>query len=442
MMVQIITGRKKQRILVIADGKYPKEIDSVNFIEASKGKLPNIAEYDVVIIDLVNIDSTKVKVIMESPQLTSKCFHNLLWSKHELILLSDGKYQNIKSNGGCYQTIFYNLPILVTPSSESGNTIIINDSTYKKYFEEHVGDEWNYYLGSKTDIEISPYHLEKLFTQKELNSSYARCWLDKTIALNGFNKPISFSLNYGLRNKRTDTVEKSGPIIFLQAPYKSNSVETAIRMLLENYGIHNISPAPSWVSEIRVPGEEIIEREIKQLLEQKSSVNKEILKKESEKEVTIRFKKLLFETGDELRNIVWETLEEIGFSVEKNDIQKEDGSIKDISKVAVLEIKGKEKSLTTYDARQLDDWIADYTSRKRIEPVGLLIGNHYRFDEPKNRAEPYPPDVIRYVNTRSTKMCLMTTLQLFNIFCDVKNNKLNPVEIRKKIMENKGLLTI
>jgi hypothetical protein len=441
-MVEIISGRGKRKILVIADGKYPKEIDSINYFEAAKGKLPNIAEYDVVIIDLVQIDTNKAKVIMESPQLTSKCFHNLLWSKHELILISDGKYQNIESNGGYYQTIFYNLPILVTPSNESGNTVIINDPTYKKYYEEQVGDKWNYYLDSKTDIVISPYHLEKLFTEKELNSSYPRCWLDKTIANNGFNRPVSFSLNYGLHNKKNDSVEKSGPIIFLQAPYKSNSVESAIKILLENYGVHNITPAPSWVSEIRVPGEEFIEREIKQLLEQRTIIDGEILKKESEKKVTIRFKKLLFETGDELRNIVWETFEEIGFSVDKNDIQKEDGSIKDISKVAVLEVKGREKSLTTDDARQLDDWITDYTSRTGTEPIGLLIGNHYRLEAPTNRVEPYPNDVIRYVKARSTKMCLMTTLQLFKIYCDIKNGKLNPVEIRKKIMENSGIFNL
>jgi len=433
------------KILVIANGNYPKEVTSVSFIEASSGKIPNIAEYDIVIIDLVKVDSFKGEVIMESPQLSKKCIHNLLWAGHELILITDGNYQHIPTGkgGSYYTTILRHLPIQINLTTESGNIVIVKEEPYGEYHKIHVGNQWNYYLiPNQENLNIPDASVKELFAKNEIRNSWFDCKLEKNLAINGFERPISFSVIYEKCDKITRRLINSGQITFLQPPNKTKSVESAIKTLLSNYGIHIETRAPIWVLERKVPGEGEKEKEIKKLKDDSLKIEKTLEIKEIEKKDLTRFKKLLYEKGDELRDIVWDALEDIGFKVNKYDDGKEDGAIENNSKDVVLEIKGHNKSCTTDDVRQLDDWIGDYTSRKGIEPSGLLIVNHYCLQEPSNRGEPFPSDVMRYVKARSTKISLMTTYQLFTIYCDVKNDKLEVKTIKKKIIENEGIFKL
>ncbi|MFC1786957.1 hypothetical protein ACFLY8_02875 [Halobacteriota archaeon] len=274
--------------------------------------------------------------------------------------------------------------------------------------------------------------------------SFAR--VSKVIARNGFNKAISFSIVYGIeiREGVLTNLEShiSGPLTILQAPNDTISVEYAIKTLLSNYGIHVKSKAPTWTNDFKVPSEDRIEKEIESLKAEKRKKESEIESKEVEKEEITRYKKLLFENGDELRDIVWDTLDQIGFTVNRYDNLKEDGSIQTENKVAVLEIKVKEKSLATEDVRQLDDWIGDYAQREDKEPIGILIGNHFRLKKPENRGDPFPDDVLRYVDARSTKLSLMTTHQLFELFCMVKTKQIDPKRLREEIINNEGVFNL
>ena len=124
----------KPKILVIADGNYPEEVDSVSYLDVISKRVPNIAEYDVVIMDFVKVDSTRAKAILETPQLKRKCIHNLLWAGHELIIITDGVHKNIKG----YRThdlnnIFINLPFNILPKREEGTSVIVMDSKYEEY---------------------------------------------------------------------------------------------------------------------------------------------------------------------------------------------------------------------------------------------------------------------------------------------------------------------
>ena len=445
------------KILIIADGNYPKQVDSVNYTDVLSGNISNIAEYDIVIIDLVRITPYKAQAIMETPELRKDCFHNLLWANHELILITDGRYKNIRTPKGDshYNNILYYLPININLTQEYGNTVIVKDETLKDYHETHVGDQWNFYLKNpKEDLEIdSP---QEIFSKSERENSTFFCELDKTIAINGFKKPISFSVIYGYnRSIRQRTshatihsyhtvthTENSGCITFLQPPNKSESVEAAIKTLLTNYGIHIDTKAPKWVSKIKVPREDDKDREIEQLITEKQSIEKDITKGKEEKKNLTRFKKLLYESDDELVHIVWDTLEEIGFKVNRYDEHKEDGCIKEGSTVAILEVKGKGKTAARSDLRELDDWIKEYLEHEGREPLGLFIINHRRFVEPSKRDSPFPDDVKKYIKRSSSNISAMTSLQLFDIYCKVKDGRIKPKDIRKKIIENRGILKI
>ena len=429
------------KILVISEGDFPKKVESRTWEDVGKGNIPNIAEFDIVILNFVRMTTQKAWDIKNAPKFDINSIHNLLWSGNELILITDGEVLiPLAGSGG---NISYILPVLIPLEKERGETILVEDEKYSDYYE-HV-EYWNFYI--KNECNFPNNKAEELLSEKEYRNyknNLSMCQLSKVIARNGFDKPISFSIKYGFIGDPPDheIMKISGPLTILQAPDKTESVESAIKTLLSNYGVHIKSKAPTWTNDFKIPGEEVVGREIKQLEEDKIETEEKITSKEAEKEEITRYKELLFEDGDELRDIVWDTLDQIGFKVNRHDEYKEDGSIQEGKEVAVLEIKGREKSLTTGDVRQLDDWIGDYAQREGKEPIGILIGNHYRLKKPENRDDPFPPDVLRYVNARSTKLSMITTHQLFELFCMIKDGKLDADTVRKEIMSNKGVFDL
>jgi hypothetical protein len=427
------------KVLVISEGDFPKEVESITWEDIGNGTIPNIAEFDIVILNFVRMTPQKAKYIVDPYERGLRSIHNLLWSGSELILITDGE-QRVTTVDQVTTNIFRILPVSIPFVKESGETILVEDEKYRDYYETHV-DHWNFYI--KDECKFQEDIAKKLLSEKEWTEySSSMCQLSKVIARNGFNKPVSFSIKYGFTRRNSDKIRLSGLLTILQAPDKTESAESAIKTLLSNYGIHIKSKAPTWTNDFKVPGEESVGREIKQLEEDKIKTEEKIRSKEAEKEEITRYKELLFEDGDELRDIVWDTLDQVGFKVNKHDEYKEDGSIQEGKEVAVLEIKGREKSLTTGDVRQLDDWITDYTLREGKEPIGILIGNHYRLKKPESRNEPFPPDVLRYVKANSRKLSLITTFQLFEIFCRIKNEKLDADTVRKGIMRNEGVFDL
>jgi len=423
------------KILVISEGNFPKEVVSKSWEDVGNANIPNIAEFDIIILNFVRITPQKGEYIIGAPEFDRESIHNLLWSGSELILITDGEERIPFDPEGWY--IFSILPVSIPFVKERGETILVEDEKYRDYYEIHV-DHWNFYIKDECRFLDGE---KKLLSEREVGEFHSPMCELKVIARNGFDMPISFSIKYGYYTD-ADVIRLSGPLTILQAPDKTESAESAIKTLLSHYGIHIKSKAPTWTNDFKVPGEEAVGREIKQLEEDKIKTEEKITCKEAEKEEITRYKELLFEDGDELRDIVWDTLGQIGFKVNRHDEHKEDGSIQEGEDVAVLEIKGREKSLTTGDVRQLDDWITDNTLREGEEPIGILIGNHYRLKKPENRDEPFPPDVLRYVKANSRKLSLITTLQLFELFCMVKNGKLDADTVRKEIISNKGVFDL
>ncbi|MDD5447367.1 MAG: hypothetical protein PHY36_05760 [Methanocellales archaeon] len=432
-------GDEIPRILIISEGDFPKDVESRTWLDVGLHKIPNISEFDIVILNL--LDLNKGKDIDDNPQLNLKKIHNLLWNGSELIIITDGRKLisiNPTTRINIYSVIS---PVEIPIEIESGDTIYVEDETYKEYHRNV--EHWKFYLSDECSFRKMPKGFlttDEVEILEDTGCPFAQ--VSKVIARNGFNKAISFSIVYGIKKDGSSESHISGPLTILQAPNDTISAQYAIKTLLSNYGIHVKSKAPTWTNDFKVPDEERIEKEIESLETEKKKKESEIESKKGEKEEITRYKKLLFEDGDELRDIVWDTLEEIGFTLNRYDDLKEDGSIQTDNKVAVLEIKGKEKSLATEDVRQLDDWIGDYAQREGKEPIGILIGNHFRLKKPENRGDPFPDDVLRYVNARSTKLSLMTTHQLFELFCMVKTKQIDPKRLREEIIANAGVFDI
>ncbi len=422
------------KILVISKGNFPKGITHKQYHELDNETI-NIAEYDIVIINLVDLNQYDIEnLYLSKSAITMSKIHDLLWSNKHLILIYDNK--DIKLDNVFIQPFKF-LPFSIPLKKEIGDTILITDKKYEEYYKTHV-NKWSSYL--RDDGVFTEKTGLNLFKRKEFEEIYQTMWLSESIAQNGFKQDISFSIRYGYIEKHNRKKVLSGLTTFLQAPNKTNS-ELAIKTLLSGFGISITTNPPKWTDLYKVPDEDKIIKEIDELETSKEKISKKIDYTVSKLRDETRFKKLLFESGDELRNIVWDTLEAIGFKVNKYDEAKEDGSIEYDKEVILLETKARDNGNTQRaNIRQIDDWIGEYLSKKNFEPKGLFIINHDRLKKPNERMIPFPDDVIKYLDKNSRKIIVMTTKQLFDIYCDVKLDKKNKAaNIRKKIIETEGI---
>lgn len=273
-----------------------------------------------------------------------------------------------------------------------------------------------------------------------------RRWIEYTvepIALNRYDKLIAASFSITVKaekNYETDVhvVSTSGPLIILPPPTEC-TIEESIRFILAKlYGVALESVEPEWLQNYKVPGENELEEEIWSLEQRIEEDKWEVEQKKKQMKDVTRVKKVLTETGDVLEEIVWETLEESGATVTRPDEPgKSDGWFTDYKgRKAVLEIKGKMKSIDIDDVRQLEQWVTDDLA-KGEENKGILFGNPFREEQPGKRGEPFPPNVRGFAEKRH--QCLVTTIQLFDAFKRVKSGEMKAEVIFDKLMETDGV---
>ena len=471
-------GKMEKRILVISSeiGK----LASVKTVTWSE-ELPNIADFDVVILDLVSLysDVENNKIKLDNLRYPNKeAVSKLIGSEGELIVISYPEThlmqpvperisrQPMQPRGICcgisndelltmptprgpHNDLYWWSPIPLKNIIEQGYLVQdkIKDTPFRKYIEQGI-KKWSYYL--------------ELRKQQETfipDSGYANCdyWMEyniEPVALNRYNKPIaaSFSITvkakprYAFGESDARVISTSGPVVILPPPTEF-TIEEAIRLILAKlYGVALESVEPEWLQNYKVPGENELEKEIRSLEQKIEEDKREVEQKKKQMKDLTKFKKLLTETGGTktgegvLEEIVWETLEELGATVKRPDEPgKSDGWFTDYKgRKAVLEIKGKRgrKSIAAKDVRELENWVSDGLER-REDYKGILFGNPFREDRPEERKEPFPPDVRRFAEKRH--QCIVTTVQLFEAFKRVKAGKMKPEEIFDKLMETNGV---
>ena len=193
---------------------------------------------------------------------------------------------------------------------------------------------------------------------------------------------------------------ESGPLVFL--PKSRLSEEDTIELILRDmHGVEISSPEPGWSEDLVAPGQEEIDRAIAEtdagveaLLERRE----ELLR---EREEARRPLDLLYQTGDALEEAVWSVLEALGAEVERPEkgLNAADGWAtvrlgEDVLEF-VLEIKGEEKEHFGFKSlRQLTDWISDGIDREGKEYKGLMVGNGSRTRPPRWRVWPFNSNFV------------------------------------------------
>ncbi|NQE04527.1 hypothetical protein C5S32_01535 [ANME-1 cluster archaeon GoMg1] len=469
----------EKRILVISSeiGK----LTSVKTVPWSE-ELPNIADFDVVIMDLVSLyfDVENNKIKLNNLRYPNKeAVSKLIEFDGELIVISypathltqpvperisgqpmppmqphgisscisNSELLTMPTPRSPHNDLYWWSPIPIKNILEDGSSIPeIKDTPFHEYIEQGI-KKWSYYLElRKPQEKFTPDY-------GDANCDYWREYNIEPIALNryaliaaSFSITVKAKPRYASGESDVHVISTSGPVVILPPPTEF-TIEEAIRLILAKlYGVALESVEPEWLQNYKVPGENELEKEIRSLEQKIEEDKREVEQKKKQMKDLTKFKKLLTETGGTktgegvLEEIVWETLEELGATVKRPDEPgKSDGWFTDYKgRKAVLEIKGKRgrKSIATGDVRELENWVSDGLA-KREEYKGIFFGNPFREDCPEERKEPFPPDVRGFAEKRH--QCIVATVQLFEAFTRVKAGKMKPEEIFDKLMETNGV---
>ncbi|MEM4202645.1 MAG: hypothetical protein QXS54_01110 [Candidatus Methanomethylicaceae archaeon] len=181
---------------------------------------------------------------------------------------------------------------------------------------------------------------------------------------------------------------------------------------------------PEWVSRYTFPEEE-------ELLKKREEIDQQLAA------FTLR-KELLYAYGDRLEKAVRFPLEKFGFVVERLPEEESADFILKVNdkEVAAVEVTGSTKHINVDKVRQLLDFIWNFV-RERSEIKGILVANHFYEKPPEERGEPFTSDALK--TAQNNDVCLVTTIELFNVLQKLEEGKVKPEEIRDKLLNTVGI---
>ena len=239
--------------------------------------------------------------------------------------------------------------------------------------------------------------------------------------------------NYFIQNKSKKGIGlilkvSDGHIVFL--PKLNNDVDQdkligVIRMCCQNImeSPKEITPSPNWLNHYELQGEvelldkiREVEAKIRDLKDVKIEFQREIQK-------IVQFKNLLFEQGEELELVVKESFKLIGFDVEnrKEEDMEHDLLFSSEEGRGLAEVEGKDSSainISKFD--QLNRAVDEDFHLHDDYPQGILIGNHFRLENPISRKEPFTDKV--HTIARKKSFGLLTTLEIYNAVAFILKN--------------------
>lgn len=371
---------------------------------------PNIPDYEIVILNAVSMSNYALRI--QTQQKIGAGLRILLNSQGSLVAIGCPQ-NNIKvktfpygENNVIDQPNNIWFPFEVGINNESGDTIKFDNDIYKEYFQ--YVKKWNYY-----------------FTLGGDKLRVVDC------VKNRYDKLLAGTISKG----------SGGKFVFLPCPTEISDVEAVQFILKTFFEVTPETSPPDWTESLKIPGLEDIERRIignEDKINNLSEANRKLEKKASDLK---KYQKLLYETGSALEEIVRDSFILLNHKPESPKF-KEEYIIKSGNKIGIIECKGKEKSISRKDFRQLLDYHKEYQIDFDGDFKGILIGNAWRLKPVKDRNKnefPTFPDDVKKIATKND-FALLSTVELFNIICKFIEKKIESKEIIKKLFEAKGVV--
>ena len=308
-------------------------------------------------------------------------------------------------------------PIPLRIKNEAGTTLKFKDETFQEYFEKV--EKWSYCF------DIPDYY------EKDIPLDI------KHFVVNRYNKYLGGMIYCFIR----DPCWESGDFIFLPCPTKITDIEAINFILEKHFLIYQETPVPEWAESIKLPGLDDIGKKIEMNSRQIEKISEQKSQLERKASDLKDYKKLLYETGSALEKIVRKVFNEFGYEP-KPPLYGEEYVIEFNSKIGVIEVKGNKKSIKRDDFRQILDYLKEYELKDLGKYKGILIGNAWRLkpvDERDTKVTPIFPDNVMDIASKHG-IALLSTIDLFDIFCKFLEEKISGKDIMKNIFDAKGVV--
>lgn len=376
-------------------------------------EIPNITDADIVILDLNTLhtlDTTQPPATTRPHELATSRTDNHI----KKLFASVFRYLIDKIKGGghiifllCYNEVYrrnYERNALIP----FGIELVKVADRAKIYYSDHHFKEYlkkvqsvNYILKVPEQIQTDERSNFKL---KVKNNSLVTDKLDKVVG-------VAFDM--------IDNGKSLGQLSFLPSLSPGTSREMIDIVVSELRG--DVTPSPSWASNLEVAGIGKIKGKIADLESKKTEIEKEIAKQKSKEAELGSHRKLLYATGEPLEKAVKAAFVMLGFAEIEQVREKnyEDWRINfeyvlDVN-VGVIEVKGVEKRTGEGNLRQCETWTNDYLLMDPpIEAKGIFVSNQHRlsaFPESKEKRKHFEPNELKFAEVRN--ICIIPSYVLF-----------------------------
>lgn len=330
------------------------------------------------------------------------------------------------------------LPFNINLIKEEGRSVENIAEKWEWYFDTEF--KWDYLIESevrnisKTTIFMKRNPRETIFRRESL----AETRYGKDIATNiqgGETVKFMSGRNKGSGNVfKVDWWPGSAYLLPLidRFHFQQFAEECLIRFHEEDIDYENNTP-PEWLSDYTLPEEQ-------EILDEISKLRNKLESKQDQLEGIEQYKELLYEKGPTLENIVRKTFRDIGYDVEGETPGRRDGVIQLRSSQAVLEIHGTNGGVPLDKCRQLDDWVERAVVEESDDVIGLLVVNPLRNQNPAQREDAIPDNVIDYMNRRNHK--ILTTTTLFKLIKAKESGVLEKEEITNRLIGDPTVIQV
>ena len=412
----------QRRYLVIGSSGY-RGVDSVDW---QSNSLPNIVDYDTVIVDVRSLDEDTLKVVSHNFLVEIRTqLIRLLDSDGEIIVLTDFRHTDHRPNSYPERIDNYDwCPIDIGIADESGETIVVKNSRLQGYLSRLK--DWPYYLFIPNEClsrELTKYYGSTYNTKYQLPLS--------PFLTNRYDKVLAGTCRIEIRHEKTESDEwttyktyptdadkVTGEIVLLPLLPDFDPKQAVGLILEELIGATVRTEAPDWTDSIDIPGVEEINRDIAIRRKGISDLFGEIEDLDSRRRELLDFKRLLFASGADLEEVVDKSLTALGGMVTPAKYGEEEYILEFDGQEHLIEVKGVSKSITLGHLRQLNDYLLKYEEETGRECKGILFGNAWRHDPPDQRETKDKPEFPDNVVKRATQwqISLVSSTRFFAAF--------------------------
>ena len=354
---------------------------------------------------LLENGGTIISLLTPSSTISSEYYYN---RTKKIRIVSNYDWVPLREK---YNSFFYNIA-----KGKGTELTIKNDSEFSPYLKMQETN-WEAQFNTTMNLELDSH----LFDKYQFNDHITPT--EKVLAINKANRVVGIQF----------LVEK-GKLIFLPTSTHENYADIIIDCV-NKVTKKQVRDPPSWISDYKYPEEEKLRKSMDELGTQLQDLSKKFQKIKKNYEEKSSIKKLLYEQGYELEDVVKDVFEEIGFTMTKKD--DKDWFAKSGDKEAIVEVTGHEKDIDIKKLRQLINYHLEEEKTTGKFKHAIMVGNHFINEDPRKRKNAYTEKAIQQAAILS--ITLINTVDLFDIVCRIRKGDIDKKLVREKLLKSNGL---